>query len=314
MDIEMRHLRLVETVADVGSLTAAADRLHLTQSALSHQLRDIEDRLGTALFLRRSRRMMTTPAGQRVLDSARVVLEEIARTETVVRELAANRQGLLRVATECYTCYHWLPGILRDFERTSPGVEVRIEVEATARPLPELLGGRLDLALMTSPVRDRRLAATPLFRDEMLVIVPSGHRFSRQRFVRPADLADETLFTYAPREESYVFEKLLVPAGIQPRQVRQVKLTEAMLELVRTGLGVAVLARWTVEPYLRGHGLAGIRLTPRGFYRHWSAVVPRSLAATDYVVEFLRLVAAHAPVSRADVTSRPVLRAVRAVG
>ena len=157
---------------------------------------------------------MPTPAKHRVLDSARVVLEEIARTETVVRELAANRRGLLRVATECYACYHWPPDVLRDFERINPGVEARIWVEATARPPPELLGGRLDLALMTSAVRDRRLAATPLFRDEMLVIVPSGHRFTRQRFVRPADLAAETPFAYVPREESYVFEKLLAPAGV----------------------------------------------------------------------------------------------------
>mgnify|MGYP003693573305 CR=1 FL=1 len=120
MDLEVRHLRLMQTVASLGSLTAAADRLNLTQSALSHQLRDIEDRLGTPLFLRRNRRMVATPAGQRVLDSATTILTELERTEVAVRALAKNRQGLLRVATECYTCYHWLPHVLKDFRPEVP--------------------------------------------------------------------------------------------------------------------------------------------------------------------------------------------------
>jgi LysR family transcriptional regulator for metE and metH len=313
MDLELRHLRLVLTVATHGSLTAAADHLHLTQSALSHQLRDIEDRLGTALFLRRNRKMIPTPAGQRVLESARHILAEIERTESDVRALAHDRQGLLRVATECYTCYHWLPGALQEFGRTCPSVEVKIEVEATSRPLTALLNGKLDLALMTSPVRDRRLATTPLFRDELLVLASKDHPLAKRPFIRPSDLANETLLTYSPKEETYVVQKLLSPAGIDPR-VRQVQLTEVILEMVRGGMGVAVLARWVVQPYLDAHAIVGIRLTERGFYRQWHAVVPRTLAGTDYVTEFLRLVASRAPVGRGDVTPKPVLRAVRAAG
>jgi LysR family transcriptional regulator, regulator for metE and metH len=313
MDLELRHLRLVQTVAAHGSLTAAADYLHLTQSALSHQLRDIEDRLGTPLFLRRNRKMIATPAGQLVLQSAMSILAEIEQTEAAVKNLANDRQGLLRVATECYTCYHWLPATLQDFARTCPSVDVRIEVEATARPLPALLNGKLDLAIMTSTVRDRRLATTPLFRDELLVLVGKDHPLARKPFVRPADLAAETILTYSPKEETFVFQKLLTPAGIDPK-VRQVQLTEVILEMVRSGLGVAVLARWVVQPYLDSRALVGVRLTERGFYRQWHAVVPRTLAGTDYISEFLRLVGSRAPVAKGDVTTRPVLRAVRAAG
>ena len=314
MDLDIRHLRLVVAVASLGSLTAAADRLHLTQSALSHQLRDIEDRLGVPLFLRRSRRMVPTPAGQRVLETAGPMLDELERLEGAVRDLANLRQGLLRVATECYTCYHWLPGVLDEFGTRCPGVEVRIEVEATARPLPMLLAGKLDLALMTSQVRDKRLATTPLFRDELLVVMAARHRLASQAYVRATQLADEAVFTYSPREESYVFQKLLTPAGITPRRIQQVQLTEAMLELVRAGLGVAMMARWAVEPALHPASLVGRPLTARGFYRNWSAVVPRSLARTPYVTEFLRLVSAQVPVARADVRSHPVLRAVGSAG
>ena len=313
MDLEVRHLRLVVEVAAHGSLTAAADRLNLTQSALSHQLRDIEERLGTPLFLRRNRHMLPTPAGHTLLESATRLLGEMERTENAVKELARSGQGLLRVATECYTCYHWLPGLLREFEQRCPGVDVQIDVDATSRPAAALVSGTLDLALMTSPVRDRRLAASPLFRDEMLLVTSGTHRFASRPFVHAADLADETLLLYCPREESYVFQRLLAPAGITPRRVQQVQLTEAMVQLVRAGLGVAVLSRWAVEPYLDS-SLAGIRLTPRGFYRGWFAVAPRGLARVPYVTEFIRLVAANAPVLRKDVTLRPVLRPVRAIG
>jgi len=314
MDLELRHLRLVVHVAASGSLTAAADHLHLTQSALSHQLRDLEDRLGTPLFLRRNRRMTPTAAGQRLLESAGTVLAELERTEAAVRDVGRNRQGLLRVATECYTCYHWLPGVLKEFARRAPGVEVRVEVEATAHPLAMLVAGKLDFALMTSPVRDRRLAATPLFRDEMLVIAAADHRFAKQPHVKPADLAGETLYMYSPPEESYVFQTLLTPAHIVPRALHQVQLTEAIVELVRANLGVTVLARWAMEPYLAGGSLVGRPLTARGFYRHWSAVVPRGLAQVPYVLEFLRLVAGRAPVGRGEAKPRPVLRPVRAAG
>jgi LysR family transcriptional regulator, regulator for metE and metH len=314
MDLEVRHLRLVVAVAEHGTLTAAAERLHLTQSALSHQLRDIEDRLQAPLFLRRNRRMIPTAAGQRLLETGQSVLTALEQTELAVRDLGGTKQGLLRVATECYTCYHWLPSVLREFTARCPGVDLRVDAEATSRPLPVLLAGKLDLALMLSPVRDRRLAATPLFRDELVVVVPAQHRFASQPHVRPSQLADESMFIYSPREESYVFQRLLSPAGIVPRRLQQVQLTEAIIELVRAGLGVSVLARWAVQPYLDRRSLAGVRLTAGGFYRNWTAVVPRALASTPYVVEFLRLIAAHVPVGRADVTRRPVLRAVRPAG
>src|SRR5947208_6674771 len=115
MDLEVRHLKLVAAVADVGSLTRAGDRLHLTQSALSHQLRDIEDRLGAPLFLRVGKRLVLTPAGQRLLESARDVLERLKQTEEAIRRLGQERAGVLRITTECTTCYHWLPPLLTTY-------------------------------------------------------------------------------------------------------------------------------------------------------------------------------------------------------
>jgi LysR family transcriptional regulator, regulator for metE and metH len=298
MDLEVRHLRLVSAIADTGGLTRAGDRLHLTQSALSHQLRDIESRLGAALFLRVGKRLVLTPAGERLLASAREVLEQLQQTEREIRQMGQEGAGVLRLTTECYTCYHWLPPILTCYRRQFPRVEVRIDVNATPHPVEMLLGGKIDLALVSSRVRDRRLAVTPVFEDEQIVIASPSHPFARKTHVSVADMHGETLFLYPPKEDSRVLNEILLPAGAVPARVEEVQLTEAIVELVRAGLGVAVLARWAVHPMVASRRLVARPLTARGLRRRWSAVMPKDLARTDFVRGFIELLIEHAPVEK----------------
>ena len=300
MDLEVRHLKLVAAVADVGSLTRAGDRLHLTQSALSHQLRDIEARLGAPLFLRVGKRLVLTPAGERLLASARDVLERLERAEHDIREMSRDRAGLLRITTECYTCYHWLPPLLLHYRRTFPRVEVRIDVNATGRPVEMLLAGKIDLAVVSSPVADRRLATRAVFEDELVVVASRRHRFAQQTHVKLADMRDETLFVYPPKEESSVLQNTLLPGGAAPARVEEVLLTEAIIELVKAGLGVAVLARWAVQPVVDAGAVVARPLTARGLHREWKVAMPKDLAHSDYVVEFATLLEQHAPTRRAS--------------
>jgi LysR family transcriptional regulator for metE and metH len=298
MDLEVRHLRLVAAVAGVGSLTRAGDQLHLTQSALSHQLRDIESRLGAALFLRVGKRLVLTPAGERLLASATDVLKRLEQTEHDIREMGRDRAGSLRITTECYTCYHWLPPLLLRYRRSFPKVEVRIDVEATHRPVERLLAGKIDLGLMSTPVRDRRLVSRRVFDDELVLIASPQHRFAQQSRVRLEQMRDETLFIYPPKEESGPLQNVLLPAGAAPARIEEVQLTEALTELVKAGLGVAILARWAVQPLIDAGSLVGRSLPARGMHRVWSAVMRKDLASTDYVNEFIDLLEAHAPTTR----------------
>ena len=300
MDLEVRHLRLVSAVAELGSLTRAGDRLHLTQSALSHQLRDIESRLGAALFLRVGKRLVLTPAGERLLATARDVLDRLDRTEQDIHQMGKARAGMLRLTTECYTCYHWLPPLLVRYRKRFPEVEVRIDVAATGRPLDMLLTGKLDLAIMSSPVRDRRLVSRPVFDDELVVVAARDHRFAKQTHVRLSDLRDETLYVYPPKEESRVLQEVLVPSGHVPARVEEVMLTESIAELVKAGLGVSVLARWAVQPLVDAGSIVSRPLTARGLRREWRAVMPKDLAGVDYIGEFIELLGKHAPTARAS--------------
>ena len=295
MDLEVRHLRLVCAVAECGSLTRAGDSLHLTQSALSHQLRDIESRLGAALFLRVGKRLVLTPAGERLLASAREVLDRLRRTEHDIRQMGRDHAGVLRLTTECYTCYHWLPPLLTKYRRKFPRVEVRIDVDATRKPIETLLAGKVDVALMSTAVRDRRLVSTPIFEDEVIVIASTKHPFAKKTHIKVADMHGETLLVYPPKEESLVLNEVLLPAGAVPARIDEVQLTEAIVELVKAGLGVSVIARWAVEPIVKSGALVARPLTARGTHRRWSAVMPKDLAKADFIREFIDLLIQYAP-------------------
>jgi LysR family transcriptional regulator, regulator for metE and metH len=295
MDLDVRHLKLVRSIAELGSVTRAAERLHVTQSALSHQLRDIESRLGTPLFLRLGKRMLLTPPGERVLLAAVRVLEDLERAEEEIRQMASHGRGVLRLAAQCNTGYHWLPPLLETFHRDYPGIDVRIEAEATNRPRDYLLDGRLDLALLTDPEPDERLQLRPLFKDEMVLLTAPGHRLAARTLVEPAELTTEHLMIYAAsRDDSFAFKRILDPAGVTPARVSHVMLTEAIISMVTAGLGVSVLARWTVEPAIRDGVIRAVPITRAGVFRQWSAATLRCQAQAPYLTAFVELVARQA--------------------
>jgi LysR family transcriptional regulator for metE and metH len=295
MDLEVRHLKLVQAVAAHGSLTRAGGELNLTQSALSHQLRDVETRLGTSLFLRVGKRMVLTPAGEQLLRSARDVLTIIDRAEQEVRRFAGSNGAVLRLSTECYTCYHWLPALLKAYARAHPNVDVQVDAEATPHPMPHVLDGRIDVAIVSDPVRDRRVVTRRLFEDEMVVICAPTHPWASKAAIQAGDFATETLFIYPPKEESTIYQFILVPAGVRPAKLQQVQLTEAIIELVKAGMGVALLARWAVAPHVKAGTLAAVPLTRRGLKRTWSAATLKDVARIPYVRDFIDLVVKHPP-------------------
>jgi len=238
--------------------------------------------------------MVLTPTGERLLASARRVLHEV---EALERDLAAeptNGGGVVRLATECYTCYHWLPGVITAFRQEWPRVDVRIVAEATADPVRALLDGALDLAIVAGDVDERRLGCTSLFEDEQVVVVSPTHPLASRQHVMPEDLRNEQLILYTTHSsESSVLREVLRPAGVEPRQLTRVQLTEAIVELVKAGLGVSVLARWAIAPQLRDGTLVGIPLTARGFHRRWWAVTRPHESAPAYQRSLLDLLGRH---------------------
>ncbi|TCJ15359.1 LysR family transcriptional regulator [Parasulfuritortus cantonensis] len=254
--IELRHLRTLAALAEAGSLTAAAARLHLTQSALSHQLKELEERLNLSLLDRAARPPTPTQAGRRLLELANRVLPQVDEALADLRGLAAGRTGRLYIASECHSCLEWLLPRLRGYRDRFPGVELDVVLSASLDPLPRLQEGALDVVL--SP--DRRplpgLEWTPLFDYEMRLVVAAGHPLAGCPAVRPEDLAEQTLLVYpVARPRLDVFARFLWPAGVAPARVREVESTAMQVELAALGQGVAVLPDWACA-----HGVAEDRI------------------------------------------------------
>ena len=289
MILEVRHLQLLIAVTEERGVTRAGNRLHLTQSAVSHQLKDLEEKLGTRLFLRDRKQMILTAAGEKLLETARGVIAQLRRAEQEIRDIGAERRGRLRISTQCYTCYRWLPNLLKLFNEQNPGIDVDIVADATRQPVQALLDGKLDIALVSRSPRDRRLSVKPLFTDELVAVMAPGHRLASKSYVRPEELADERLLIHNSPQENVVIQGLLIPAGVSPQQVSQVQLTEAMTEMTKAGLGVGLVSKWAVREEVAAGVLRAVRLTPKGFHRPWSAVTLRSEQSRPHLLDFVNL-------------------------
>jgi LysR family transcriptional regulator for metE and metH len=294
MDLELKHLQLVQAIAEHRTLTKAGLQLHLTQSALSHQLKDLESRYGRELFTRTPGGMVPTPAGQALIDTARAVLPQVTAAEAGLRDGSVTRVPL-RITTECYTCYHWLPPVIQGLKAAAPAVDVSINVAATASPLDALVHDEIDLAIMATVPRQRGITQLPLFEDELMLIVSPQHRLARHGRVSVKELRTETLLIYGNSRQSHLLSRVLAPAGVTPAEVKEMHLTEAIVEMVKAGLGVAILARWAVQPHLQTGGLIALHLGREGHHRTWFAVMRNRLVDAEHVRAFVRLAGKMSP-------------------
>jgi LysR family transcriptional regulator for metE and metH len=294
VQLEVRHLKLLAAIADTGSVTEAGKKLHLTQSALSHQLRDAEEMLGTALFLRLGKKMVLTAAGEGLLGTARHVLDELRCAETRIQGLNGGTRGMVRLSTECYTCYHWLPPVLKKFHSRYADVQIHIDAASTNRPTEAVLEGSLDVAIVSTPPRNKSLRVTPMFEDELVLVMSPDHRLAEFEIVPPRELEGETVLIYPPKEESTLLG-ILRPAGVEPERILEIPLTEAIVELAGAGTGVAFMPRWAVSPQVDSRRVLVRPLGSKGFLRRWYAVTLRNQQVPAYLAEFLELLATCCP-------------------
>lgn len=290
--MEIRHLQMVKEVATYGNLTKAADHLFLTQSALSHQLKEIEGYFNTQLFIRDKKQMLLTPAGEVVLQAAEKILQEVTETRAKVRCLTDKEAGEVRLCTQCYTSYHWLAGFLREFQGIYPKVDVKVELEAATHYADQhLLENKIDVAI-TEGDENLKFSYTPLFKDEFVAIVAPDHPWAGRRWVELEEFVDQNYIMYnIPDEDSSNFMMLF--KNRRPPKVYKITLTEAILEMVKAGLGVAVLPNWVVRPYLQSGQLAAVWITEKRVLRTWYAATLKSKQLPPYTTAFIEQLASY---------------------
>ena len=268
MHIEFRHLKTIKAIHEQGGLARAADSLHITQSALSHQIKGLEDQAGVELFVRRSKPMRLSAAGMKLLRLAEEVLPRVAALEEDFGSLRAGKSGRLHIAIECHACFDWLLPVLEAFRKTWPDVDVDIRPGLQFEALPALIRQDVDLVVSSDPEDLPGVEFTPLFDYEPVFVCAADHPLAEKDFVVAEDFADQTLLTYpVDRVRLDVFSQLLHPAGVEPKAVRQVELSAVILLLVASGRGVAVLPDWVVRDVGKSQSIVTKRLTEKGVTR-----------------------------------------------
>lgn len=287
--LEIRHLMTLAAIADTGRLGAAAERVHLTQSALSHQVKVLESRYGP-LFDRSRGGLAFTATGLRLLELARQALPLLAEAERDLSRMKDDGAGELRIVLECHTCFDWLMPVMDAFRRRWPEVELDLVAGFHSNPLDLLRRGKADIVIGSPGAKRAGIAALPLFRFEILAVLPLDHSLVAKPFLSAKDFEGETLVTYpVPEERIDLLREVLRPAGIRVKR-RTAELTVAILQLVASRRGVAALPNWGLQSYLEHDYVAAKRIGRRGLHSDLYAIGSGVLMQRPFARDFVALI------------------------
>ena len=290
--MEIKHLRLVKNIVELGSMSKSKGKLCLTQSALSYQLREAELQSGTPLFLRSNKKLILTPAGEIVYKTAIQVLETIDKLDNEMQEISRGEKGIIRICTACFTNYYWLPGLIAKFKDLHPQIEIKIVPEFINEALVRLQSHDLDAVIMNKPENCKNIRFHEIMNDEMVAIVPTEHEWTKKEYVKASDFVGQNLIIFSkPMDTVVVYNKVLKPNGIEPIHVYEVPMTESMVEMVIAKMGVAVIPQWIAKPYIESKKIAAVRVTSKGLYRSLGIAVYEKSSYPAYyntLIDFLK--------------------------
>ncbi|MFV0370303.1 MAG: LysR family transcriptional regulator [Azonexus sp.] len=263
--LERIHLAIIQEVEKQGSMTAAADALCLTQSALSHSMKKLEQQLGADIWLREGRRLRLTQAGRHLLGVAGRVLPQLALAEARLQQFAQGERGTLRIGMECHPCYQWLLKIVAPYLAAWPDVDVDVKQKFQFGGIGALFAYEIDLLVTPDPLFKPGLHFEPVFDYEQVLVVDRAHPLAGMAFVEPAQLAGETLITYPVAVERLdIYNLFLLPAGVTPKHHKTIETTDILLQMVASGRGVSALPRWLAAEYAEQLDIVAVRLGERG--------------------------------------------------
>ena len=288
--LERFHLMLIREVEREGSITAAAEVLCLTQSALSHAVKKIEQYLGTPIWSREGRHLRLTEAGRYLLQLANRLLPQLEHAETVMTQYATGERGSLRIGMECHPCYQWLLKVVAPYLAAWPDVDVDVKQKFQFGGIQALLGHEVDMLVTPDPRLRPGLHYVPVFDYEQVLVVAKNHPLAAAPYVTPDQLCGDTLITYpVDIERLDIYSQFLLPAFCQPRRHKTIETTDIMLQMVASGRGVAALPRWLAEEYASKLAICVVRLGREGIAKQIFLGMREGDAGIGYLKAFVDL-------------------------
>lgn len=288
--IERIHLLILREVASRGSLTAAAEALHLTQSALSHAIRKLEGQIGVDVWTRDGRSLRPTPAGLYLLALASRLLPQFEHAERLMSQYAQGQRGTLRIGMECAPCYQWLLKVVAPYLAAWPDVDVDVKQRFQFGGIKALEEWEIDVLVTPDPLHKTGLSWVPVFDYEQVLVVARDHPLAGRGYVEPCDLVDEVLITYpVDIDRLDIYNMFFLPAACAPRQRKTIETTDILMQMVASGRGVAALPRWLVEEYGLRMPVVPVRLGPNGIPKQIFLGRREDETKLDYLDAFVQL-------------------------
>lgn len=286
--MELKYFRLIKTIEEEGSIANSADKLFLTQSALSHQLRALEKRLGFKVFHRKRNKWQLTEEGAELYQVGNSILDRIERGFQQIEQLRTGSVGSIKVSTECYSFYQGLSAFIQKMGLLYPDIEVDLILEATHQPISKILSKEIDIAIVTQKPVNEELASIALYEDEIFAILHQENPFNQVDFLEASDFAHIHLIIHSfPLETVSVYDTFLKPNGITPFKISAIPLTEVALEMVDANMGIICMPKWALQSFKLSEGLVFKRISPNGLKRTHYLVFRRQDKDKKYIHDFI---------------------------
>ncbi len=286
--IEHSHLKIIQALHANGTLTEAANALCLSQPALSHQISYLEKKLGIALWEREGRNLRLTQAGLLLLETANQVLPVIAQTEKMLEAYREGKQGILRIGVECYPCFEWLTGMIGQYMRQMPGIDVDIVQKFQFSGLEGLLNHHIDVLITPDLVKKDNIAYEILAEYQLVLLTAPDHPLAGLQQITPELLSKETLLTFpVPLERLDILTHFLTPAHLEPEKLKPIESLEIMLQMTALNRGVCVLPEWLADIKNRDLNLKKIQIGDQGLYQKLYLAMREADKAIPYIRQFI---------------------------
>lgn len=286
--LERMHLEILTAIKEHGTLTKAANSLHLSQSALSHSIKKLEGLIGTPIWQKDGRNLRLTTAGARIQNLATRVLPQFAHTELVLSQIAKGEMGSLRIGMECHPCYQWLLRVIQPFLEDWPDIDIDVKQEFQFGALGALLSYEIDVLITPDPLFKPKIEYIPVFNYEHRLVVAQDHPLAVNEIVTPDQLSNEVLFTYPVEPERLdIFSQFLSPAKCSVRKHKNIETTEIMLQMVAAGRGICALPGWLVDEYAKTMPIKSLKFGEQGIHKQIFVGVRKDEQSIDFLKAFI---------------------------
>lgn len=287
--LERIHLEILTAIKEHGTLTKAAQSLHLSQSALSHSIKKLEGQVATPIWQKEGRNLRLTAAGERIQTLANRVLPQFSHTELLLKQIAKGEMGLLRIGMECHPCYQWLVRVIQPYLEQWPDIDMDVKQEFQFGALGALLSYEIDVLITPDPLFMPKINYIPVFDYEHRLVVCASHKLAKQDYVLPEQLAQEVLFSYPVEPMRLdIFSQFLTPAKCSVKQHKNIETTEIMLQLVTAGRGVCALPGWLVDQYAKTMPIKSLRFGEKGISKQIFVGIRKDELHVEYLNDFIQ--------------------------